>query len=312
MENILIIGGSYFAGRVFVEKLLKENRFNVFVFNRGNIRLPFKGITALVGDRERPDVIRASIPPLDWAAVVDFCAYTPAHIRDLLDNVLGSIEQYVFISTTSIYADTLELPVRESAAKLTAPQPELGPYADYGLNKWLAECELIRISGARGGNYTILRPAIIYGRHNYAPRESYFFDLIAQNRTIVLPEKDLPLFSFLWVDDLAEVISNCLGQPRLFADSYNVCGPELISYRRLMQVVGQVSGHEPAIKEMAPLEIERRRLPLPFPLDQHLIYSCEKIREATGINFTPFEDGMRRTWHHYQSRLGRRQERSIL
>ncbi len=292
----MIIGGSYFAGRVFVEELLRQGRRRISVFNRGNIPLPYREITQLKGDRERPELIRSAIPSKNWSAVIDFCAYTPEHIRSTIESLPGSFGHYIYISTTTIYAETTDLPVAESGPKVSAPQPELGPYADYGLNKWLAECELTRLSRERGFQYTILRPAIIYGRYNYAPRESYFFDLVENNRTIVIPETNLPLFSFLWVDDLAELLTKVMNQPSAFEEAFNVCAPELISYRRIVDVLERISGRKLSIQKMSPAEIDRRRIPLPFPLDQHLIYSSDRIRKAMSFQFTPFAEGMLKTW----------------
>ena len=306
MKNLLILGGSYFAGRVFIEKLMSREQFNVFVFNRGNVPLNFERVSEIVGDRDNPELIRERIPALNWDVVVDFCAYTPEHVRDLFGNLAGSVDQYILISTTTVYADTDDLPVKESADKVLAPQPELGPYADYGSNKWLAERELAALSREKGFRYTVLRPAIIYGRYNYAPRESYFFDLIAGNRAIVLPDMSLPLFSFLRVDDLASVILRCIDNPKASGEAFNVCGPELISYQRLAQVLETVTGRPLQVRKLSPFEIDNRRIPLPFPLDRHLIYSCEKVREATDFTFTPFADGMRETWQYYQRLSARR------
>jgi hypothetical protein len=37
VKNILIIGGSYFTGRVFVEELWKDKEYSIYVLNRGTI-----------------------------------------------------------------------------------------------------------------------------------------------------------------------------------------------------------------------------------------------------------------------------------
>lgn len=306
MKNILIIGGSYFAGRVFVEKLISRQKFNIFVFNRGNLPLNYEGVAELMGDREQPQLIRERIPALPWAAVIDFCAYTPEHIRSFMGSLTGSVDHYILISTTTVYAESDDLPVKESAVKVSTPQPELGPYADYGLNKWLAECELAALSRTNGFRYTVLRPAIIYGRYNYAPRESYFFDLIENHRTIVLPDMSLPLFSFLLVDDLAALILRCINNHRVFEETFNVCSPELISYQRLAEVFEIISDRRLPIEKLSPSEIDNCRIPLPFPLDRHLIYSCEKIRETIGFTFTPFLEGMRETWQYFQRQSTRK------
>lgn len=155
--------------------------YNVLVFSGGNLCVPLKCVTAAASGPERPDQIRSGVPALNWATVVDSCG---------------------FIGTTSVYGQTHDLAVRESAAWRTAFQPGLGQPADYALNKWWMECEPARTSSVRGGDYTIVRRAILYGRSNHTPRESCFVDLIEQNRMIFIPEENLPLFNFVWVDDL--------------------------------------------------------------------------------------------------------------
>ena len=145
MKNILIIGGSYFAGRVCVEELSKQADLAVYVFNRGRQPLNMPGVAELRGDRENPGQIRAAIPPCEWEAVIDFCAYTPAHVETLLEHLPGTAKQYIFISTTTVLQKNWALPITEDAPTLTGPQSELGDYGDYGYNKMLAEKKLKRI-----------------------------------------------------------------------------------------------------------------------------------------------------------------------
>jgi nucleoside-diphosphate-sugar epimerase len=300
MKNILIIGGSYFTGRVFVEELLKQGGYNIFVFNRGNIPLNFKGVTELKGDREDQDRIRNTLPEKEWHAVVDFCAYTPDHIEKMIRSIHGTLHQYIFISTTAVYETTFDLPIKEDAAKVSKPQPELGPYADYGLNKWLAEISLRSEGEKRGIAYTCLRPAIIYGPYNYAPRESYFFDLLRDNKPMVVPKNELALYSFVSVLDAAKIILKCLGNEKALNETFNIAGEELISYPRLAQMLEVISGKKPKIIKMTLDEIRQMEIPLPFPPDSHLVYSGEKIRRVLDIEYTPFTEGMRETYKYYQ------------
>lgn len=302
MENVLILGGSYFAGRIFVEELLKENRYNIFVFNRGNARLNMPGVTEIVGNRHNEAQIVKGVPPLNWHAVVDFCGETDVDIAMILEFLPGKIFHYIFISTTSIYENTKNLPVSEDAPKLSGPQPELGALAaDYAFNKWRCEQKLQFECPRRGIAYTCLRPAIIYGPYNYAPRETYFFDLISNNEAIIVPDNDLPLFSFLYVVDLAKVIQKCLGNRAVFNQAFNVCSEQLISYQRLMAVFEEVCSVKINIRRMSVSEIDEKQIPLPFPLDSHLIYSGEKLRRLLGIEYTPIEVGMKATYGYYKA-----------
>ncbi len=299
MKNILIIGGSYFAGRVLVEELAKEPRFSVHVFNRGRQPLRIAGVTEFTGDREHTEQIRGSIPDYEWEAVIDFCAYTPSHIETMLDNLPGKVKQYIFISTTTVYQKSWSLPIAEEVAKLTGSQPELGAHGDYGYNKVLAENVLIRKCEWSGIPYTILRPAIIYGFYNYAPRESYFFDLLRNHYPIIIPANDLTLFSFIWVVDMARMIMRCIGDEQTYNDAFNLSADELVSYTRLVELLGEITGKSIEPVRLSAAEIDRQGVPLPFPLDQHLIYSGAKIKRLFNFEYTPFKKGLREAFKYF-------------
>ncbi|MCD6185612.1 MAG: NAD-dependent epimerase/dehydratase family protein, partial [Deltaproteobacteria bacterium] len=222
MKNILIIGGSYFAGRILVEELLQKKNYNIYVYNRGNRPFNRDDVTELVGDRDDEQRIKEIVPDKDWDALIDFCAYNPDQIEKMIRAVPGNIRHYIFISTTTVNENVLDLPIKEDAQKLSGIQPELGQYADYGYNKWLSECKLKEKCVQNEIPYTSLRPAIIFGEYNYAPRETYFFDLIRDNKRIFLPDNELALFSFVWVVDLARIIEQCIGNEKVFNQAFNV------------------------------------------------------------------------------------------
>ncbi|BBO79470.1 hypothetical protein DSCO28_00360 [Desulfosarcina ovata subsp. sediminis] len=299
-KNLLIIGGSYFTGRVFVEEIIKNNEYNVFVYNRGNLPLKKKGVKELIGDRDDIHRIKEVIPDIEWHALIDFCAYTPEDIEKMFISLPGTFRQYIFISTATVYEESVNLPVKEDAPKLTKLQPQLGEYADYGFNKWRSECKLREMCATRKAVYTVLRPAIIYGKYNYAPRESYFFDLIRDNQPIVIPDKPIALFSFAWVTDVARLVVKCIGNEKVFNREFNIAAEDLVSYERFIQVLESVTEKRLTPMTMSVDEINARKIPLPFPLDQHLIYSGLRLNHTLAYKHIPFEDGMRRTYAYYQ------------
>ncbi|MDY6844257.1 MAG: NAD-dependent epimerase/dehydratase family protein [Thermodesulfobacteriota bacterium] len=299
MKNILVIGGSYFAGKVFVEEIMKQQDYQIYVMNRGNRPLHFEGVTEIICDRKDVIGITRSVPELSWCAVVDFCAYVPDDVETIVNVLPGSIEHYIYISTTSIYEDSLDLPIREDAPKLAGPQTELGSYGNYAFDKWCTELKLTEKCGEKGIPCTSLRPAIIYGKYNYAPRESYFFDLILNNKTVILPDIELALFQFVSVWDVAEILIECLGNEKVFNNAYNLSAPELVSYRRLVKVLEEITGKRIGTRKLNIPMINQKQIPLPFPLDQHLIYSGELIQRVLNFQYTPFVEGMRKTFEHY-------------
>jgi hypothetical protein len=54
-------------------------------------------------------------------------------------------------------------------------------------------------------------------------------------------------------------------------------------------------------------DINRERIPLPFPLDEHLIYSGSKLQRLFDFDYTPFAKGMREAFNYYQMVQKRKQ-----
>ena len=297
MTNVLIIGGSYFLGRTFVEELRKHPDYAIYVMNRGNAPLDVDGVEEIVCDRHDAFSIGGLVPDMEWHAVVDFCAYEADDIDLLLYNLPGSVQQYIYISTSTVYQNSLELPMKEDAPPLTGPLP--GPHGDYAYKKWLGELKLREVCGERGIAHTSLRPAFIYGQYNYAPRESYFFDLIAQDRPIVVPPPPQALFSMVSVWDVANVCIGCLGNEKVFNGAFNVAAEELISYDRLIEVLEEITSRKLDVQRMPVAEIDGRGIPLLFPLEEQLIYSGRLLQDILGFTYMPFAEGMRRTYNWY-------------
>ena len=299
-KNLLIIGGSYFTGRVFVEKIEKADEFNIFVYNRGNIPLNKPSVTELNGSRDDIKRMKEVIPDIEWHALIDFCGYTPEDIEKVVISLSGALKQYIFISTTTVYEDSWDLPIEEAAPKLSKPQSELVEYANYGFDKWRAECKLREVCETQKIKYTILRPAIIYGKYNYAPRETYFFNLIREKKPIVVPDKGLALFSFIWVEDVANIIIKCIGNNMVFNKEFNVSAEDLVSYQRLIQVLESITKKQLFPITMKVDEINAQKIPLPFPVDKHLIYSGLKLSRMLEYEYISFKDGMKKTFAYYQ------------
>jgi 2'-hydroxyisoflavone reductase len=303
--DVLVIGGSYFAGRVFVEELVKTGAYQAHVLNRGRIPMGMSGVQEIRCDRHDADALRACLAGSLWDAVVDFCAYTPNDVETLLAALPGcAAGHYIFISTASVYERSSRLPVDENTPLLEGPQPELGPMADYGFQKALAEGTLRDICAKRGIPHTIVRPTIIYGKYNYAPRESWFFEQIADGSAVTAPSDSLALFSFVSVWDLARLVISCVRTPAAFGLAINAAGRELVSYGELVRVMEAATGRAFVRNQMSCRELAESGLALPFPIDEHLVYSGALSEERLGFKYTGFMDGMKRTWAYYAAARG--------
>ncbi|MFP4477779.1 MAG: NAD-dependent epimerase/dehydratase family protein [Desulfatibacillaceae bacterium] len=294
---MLVMGGSYFIGRVFVEEALVEGRHDLTVANRGNQPLGFDKVEEVRSDRNDPGSVAEVAAGRDWDAVVDFCAYKPEEVQTLFSGLSGAkVARYVLVSSCAVYEPTERLPVSEDAETVNAPRPGAGPAATYGHDKRLAEIAALAQCTRHKISCTLVRPTFVYGPYNYAPRESWFFDLIERGENVILPENGLALHTFVYVVDVARALLRCIASAATGNQAYNLAAPELVSYARMAEVFGEVT-RKPVHKVRMPArEIESRRIPLPFPLDTHSIFSGHKFAAAQGFTYTPLADGMAETY----------------
>lgn len=297
-KNILVIGGSYFIGRIFVTALAKKSEYSIHLMNRGRSPLRLPGVEEHVCDRKDIAGIKAKIPALDYHAVVDLCADFPNEIESMIENLPGTIGQYIYISTCTVFEPSNDLPKFEDSPKRSSLPS--GPMEEYGCNKWRLELETHNVCGRHSIPYTIVRPAFVYGPFNYAPRESFFFDLILSGKRIPFPKDSMALFQFVYVKDIARILFACLGNEKVYNSTFNLAAEELISYAKLIEVFEQVSDRRITIESLSIDAINRNNIPLPFPLDQHEIYSGSLLSRTLDFKYTPFIKGMKETFEFYK------------
>ncbi|MBR1771504.1 MAG: DUF4125 family protein [Lachnospiraceae bacterium] len=331
--RILVIGGTYFLGKLFVELASKEH--TVTVLNRGSRRVAWsrpEAVEEIHADRHDGRTLRTlaetgALRGAQFDAVVDFCAYQQEDIRSILD-VLGSqIKQYLFVSTCDVYRRGTGLPINESGSLETRDFG--GAAGAYILGKTALERELVACAGQYNVAWTSIRPAFIYGPHNYAPREGMFFQWITQAGQVLCPTDADGTFQMVYVQDVARILLFCCGNEQAYGQAFNVCGDGVMDYARYMECLdcaveeARRMRANQRMQEAPPLpdqiervgltvaEVEARQIPLPFPLTkaESEQYNDEKIR-GCGITYTPANIGMQETFAWFLQEYGRQQERS--
>jgi len=71
-------------------------------------------------------------------------------------------------------------------------------------------------------------------------------------------------------------------------------------HREILEVI---TGRPLPKKIMSVAEIDKKRIPLPFPLDNHLIYSGDLIQQVLNFTYMSLTDGMQRTYDWYCKEL---------
>ncbi|MFW6199789.1 MAG: NAD-dependent epimerase/dehydratase family protein, partial [Gemmatimonadota bacterium] len=187
--RLLILGGTGFIGPWQVRYAL-ERGHDVTIFNRGRTAPGmFDGaVEELIGDRDAGEL--DALRGRTWDAVIDNSASrsdAPEWVRDSANLLRDAAEQYLFISTRSVYRDLSAVPATVDSPVLT-PETTPGwsegePYP-YGLAKALAEREA---RAAFGERTTIVRPGLIVGPGDRTDRFTYWPVRIERGGEILAP-----------------------------------------------------------------------------------------------------------------------------
>jgi uncharacterized protein YbjT (DUF2867 family) len=166
------------------------------------------------------------------------------------------------------------------------PDPRL-PYFN---TKFRAE-QYVQASGL---SYTILRPSIIFGEGDEFVNK--LADLV-RKPLFVLPAPIVPVigdgttpFSPVWVGDYAEAVAGVLDRPEVDGKMYDIGGPRVVSYERMMDEIMEVVGikraklHIPASLMRVPVLMMDKLLPNPPVTIEQL--KMLALDNSTGNNAT--------------------------
>lgn len=220
MKNILVTGGTVFVSR-YVASFFAGRGHNVFVLNR-NTRPQVPGVTLIEGDRNQ---LGDKLKGYDFDAVLDITAYTRADVENLVA-ALGSVKDYIFISSSAVYPEHLPQPFTEDMPG--GPNTFWGPY---GTNKLAAE-EYLRQAVPHA---YILRPPYLYGPGQNVYREPFVFECAEARRSFYLPGDGNMGLQFFHVEDLCrfmEILLEKKPENRIF----NVGNPESVTVRQWVQL----------------------------------------------------------------------------
>lgn len=177
----------------------------------------------------------------------DFAGYVEHNVlgtqRLLEAAVSASVPRLVYASSSSVYGDVKELPLRESMA--------LAPVSPYGVTKLAAE-HLVHLYGkADGLSVTSLRFFTVYGPRQRPDMAFHrFLKAVRDGQPITLFGDGEQTRDFTFVADLIDVLQSALvqGKPGCV---YNVGGGQRISVLKVLEAIASVTGREVRIERMA-------------------------------------------------------------
>ncbi len=316
-KKILILGGTGFVGPHQVRRAV-ERGHQVTIFNRGRSAPGMfgKDVEELAGDRASD---LSALVGRRWDAVIDESASlssAPEWVKKSAEQLKDATDQYLFISTRSVYADLSRVPMNKDAPVLTlenSPIPEGRPLP-YGHAKAYAEKEAHAIMP---GRVTVVRPGLIIGPGDDTDRFTYWPVRIARGGEVLVPGDGT---DHVQIIDVRDLVNFCitLVENRTYG-VFNAVGPQLGQpfsqfVQRIQQGVGATNvtytwvnadflrenGANPYGRELPVFQVMQGRTAgfARFDLTPEI---------AAGLTFTSTEDSARDTLQWFRTLPAERQ-----
>lgn len=191
--RVLVLGGSWFVGRVVVADAVRRGHA-VTVFNRGRSPVTTgESVRRIVGDRESIHDVRALARQGPWDVVVDVAGAVPAVVRRSFAALRDVAERCVFVSTISVYRDWPHAAVDEDS-----PLWEGDPHVDPGTRRWDPDaygplkvgCEIASREAYGETRLLVLRPHVVLGRYEYVGRLPWWLARMRRGGPVLAPAPD--------------------------------------------------------------------------------------------------------------------------
>lgn len=233
--QILVLGGTGAMGQPLVQKLAHEN--DVYVTSREE-RTSAGRIKYIKGNAKDKTFLEVVLKRKHWDAVVDFMIHSEETLRELHPLFLENTKQYVFISSSRVYAETDSLITESTPRLLEASKDEEYLRTDeYALSKAREEDILLK-SGRT--NFTIIRPTISYNTYRLQlgvlEKENWLYRAL-KGRSIVFSEDiNDKITTMTYGSDVSVGISSIIGKEKALGEVFHVTSPISLPWSEVLQV----------------------------------------------------------------------------
>ncbi|MEA5557918.1 NAD-dependent epimerase/dehydratase family protein [Nodularia spumigena] len=230
--RILIMGGTRFIG-VYLTQLLVEQGHEVVLFNRGNRPLPaLPGVGQIIGDRTNATQLKEKLSSEKFDVIFDNNGRELTDTQPLAEIFQDQVQHFVYMSSAGVYLKSDQLPHIEG----DTVDPKSRHRGKHETEAYLMQQNL---------PFTSIRPTYIYGPQNYNDLESWFFDRIVRDRPIPIPGNGLHITQLGHVKDLAQAMSQVIGNSQAIRQIYNISGDRFVTFDGLARACAVAAGKSP-------------------------------------------------------------------
>lgn len=239
----LFIGGTGIIS-TSVSRCTVENGWDLTLLNRGNRPDDVPGARQLILDISDEQAAAKALENQHFDVVVDFIAFDSAQIERDIRLFTGKTDQYMFISSASVYQKPLPSPVISEATSLS------NPYWEYARKKIACEETLMKAFRNDGFPVTIIRPS-----HTFANRSIpvpvhgkngawQVLKRMMNGKRIIVPGDGNTLWAVMSSADFARAFVGLMGNIHAIGQAVQIASEELLTWNQILQTEAKALGVE--------------------------------------------------------------------
>jgi nucleoside-diphosphate-sugar epimerase len=245
--RVLFIGGTGIISTACT-RLAVERGIEITLLTRGQhvTELPI-GVRTITADIDDPEATAVALANSTFDAVVDWIAFTPAHVERDLELFRGRAGQYIFISSASAY----QKPVGHYL--ITESTPLANPYWQYSRDKIACEEFLMDAYREEGFPITIVRPSLTYGDTqiplavNSWPKSFTIVDRMRRGKKVIVPGDGTSLWVITHNSDFAKGLVGLLGHAQAIGHAFHITSDEVMCWDQYYRFTAEAAGTEAKI-----------------------------------------------------------------
>lgn len=251
--RVLLLGGTGVISSAVAARAVATG-LDVTVVNRGRTttRPAIAGVRTLHADVHNPAELSEVLGSEHFDAAASFVGYSPADVSAELSVLADRVDQYVFLSTCSVYAHPAPLlPIRESS-------PRRAGLFDYPANKILAE-STVEAAYRDGVPTTIVRPSHVYDRTTLPVLSGWTaVDRFRAGKPVVVHGDGTSLWNIMHADDFAAAFVPLLANQRAVGEQVHITSEAALTWDQIHLTLARAAGvSDPTLVHKSSADIGR-------------------------------------------------------
>ena len=235
MMRILILGGTGAMGNHLVD-LFRDTDYEIVITTRVN-RKSSHNIKYITGNAKDDEFLNKILHER-WDAIIDFMVYTTIEFKNRANQLLDSTTQYIFLSSSRVYADSKEK-IKETSPRLldVSTDQEFLSTDEYSLAKARQE-DILKSS--KKNNWTIIRPYITYSSNRLQlgilEKEDWLFRALKGKSIVFSEDINSKLTTMTFGLDVARGIKAIIGDSDALSEVFHITSESSLLWSEVLNI----------------------------------------------------------------------------